>query len=189
MIRAGYNDKEHVASILTEAFDDNKSVNYIIKQDRNRTQRIQRLMEYAFDMAYNFGDVFLSDDRLACALVLFPDQQKTTLQSILLDIKLAISCVGLSHIKRALDRESRIKKLHPKTPICHLWFVGVTPTAQNRGIGSALLNDIIKESASLHRPVYLETSTLKNIPWYEKSGFSIYHEFDFGYRLFCLRNG
>ena len=140
-------------------------------------------------MAYAFGEVFLSDDRLACALVLFPDRKKTTLKSVLLDMKLAAFCVGLSNIKKALDRESQIKKIHPRAPICHLWFVGVMPTAQKKGIGSVLLNDIIKENASLHRPIYLETSTSKNIPWYEKFGFTIYYELDFGYRLFCLRKG
>lgn len=50
MLRADYNDKDRVVDILVSSFDDNKSVNYIIKQDTKRTQRIKRLMEYSFDI-------------------------------------------------------------------------------------------------------------------------------------------
>ena|ERR1035437_9531458 len=82
MIRAEYNDKNRVVDILTTSFDDNKSVNYIIKHDKKRVKRIKKLMEYSFDMCYFFGDVFLTDDKKGCALILLPDKKKTNLKSI-----------------------------------------------------------------------------------------------------------
>jgi hypothetical protein len=36
------------------------------------------------------------------------------------------------------------------------------------------------------KAVYLETSTLKNIPWYQRFGFTIYQEIDMGYQLSFL---
>jgi len=69
MVRATSNDKELVADILIRSFVDNKSINYIIKQDEKREQRLKHLMEYSFDICNLFGDVFVSDDRKACALV------------------------------------------------------------------------------------------------------------------------
>jgi len=60
-----------------------------------------------------FGDVFLSEDKAGCALILLPDKKKTTLKSISLDIKLILTCMGLSNAKKAMDREAKIKKLHP----------------------------------------------------------------------------
>ena len=122
-----YNDKNRIVDILASSFDDNKSVNYIVKQDRKRAQRMRKLMEYSFDVCYLFGDVFLTDDKKGCALIVLPDQKKTTLKSILLDAKLAISCVGLSNIKKAMDRESKINKIHPKGLMYYLWFIGVDP--------------------------------------------------------------
>ena len=186
MIRAEYKDKARIVDILASSFDDNKSVNYIVKQDRKRAQRMRKLMEYSFDVCYLFGDVFLTDDKKGCALIVLPDQKKTNLKSILLDAKLAISCVGLSNIKKAMDRESKINKIHPKGLMYYLWFIGVDPKEQNKGIGSRLLKEVIEEGASKKRPIYLETSTLKNLPWYEKFGFTIYNKLDFGYELFCL---
>lgn len=187
MIRAFKEDKKRVIDILASSFDDNKSVNYILKQDQNRVQRIKNLMAYSFDICQMFGDVFLSDDKNGCALVLMPDKKKTTFRSILLDAKLAISAISLPNIKKAMSREAAINKTHPEGPIYYLWFIGVDPSQQGRGIGSGLLNAIIQEGLSQKRTICLETSTLKNIPWYEKHGFETYHEMDFGYKLYCMK--
>ncbi|MFX6031787.1 hypothetical protein ABTE99_19625, partial [Acinetobacter baumannii] len=79
--------RELVTDILTRSFVDNKSVNYIIKQDEKREQCLKGLMEYSFDVCNLFGEVFISDDRKACALIVVPDRKKVTVKSILLDIK------------------------------------------------------------------------------------------------------
>lgn len=187
MTRAGYGDKDLVVDILAKSFDDNKSVNYIVKQDSKRKQRLRSLVEYSFDVCHSFGDVFLSDDRRGCALILLPDKKKTTLKSILWDIKLVTNCIGISNVKKAMGREAKIKKLQPKEPMYYLWFIGVDPNEQHKGIGSDLLQAVIKKGELQNRPVCLETSTLKNIPWYEKFGFKIYNELDLGYRLYFLK--
>lgn len=187
MKKAVLKDRSLVVDILSRSFDDNKSVNYIIQQDHKRKERIRRLMAYSFDMCYYYGRVFLSDDNNACALILQPDLKKTTLKTIWWDIQLILFCIGLSNIKKAMQRETRINKLHPTEPFFYLWFIGVEPKQQNLGIGSKLLREIFKQSNIANRPIYLETSTLKNIPWYQKFGFTIYHEMDFGYTLFFLK--
>lgn len=187
MIRAGVEDKNRIINILSNAFDDNKSVNYIIQQDAKRKQRIRNLMAYSFDVCYLWGDVFLSADKKACALTIFPDKKRTSLQSILLDIKFAVSVIGLSNVKKAMNREASISKIHPGGLLYYLWFIGVDPTVQNKGIGSKLLEEIIQEGMLRKRIICLETSTLKNIPWYEKFGFETYRELDFGYRLYCMK--
>ena len=187
MIRADYKDKELIVNILARSFDQNKSVNCIVKQDSKRTQRIKKMMEYSFDVCYLFGVIYMSDDKLGCALIVMPDKKRTNLKSILLGAKLAFSCLGLANLNKALIRESKIKKLHPNRLLYYLWFMGVNPSEQNKGIGTILLKDIINESIAMKRPIYLETSTLKNIPWYEKFGFSVYQKLDFGYELFCMK--
>ena len=187
MIRADYKDRADAVKILSDSFADNKSVNYIIKQDSKKDQRIIKLMEYSFDVCYLFGDVFFSENKKACALLLYPDKKKTTIKSILLDLKLIFSCIGVENIKKALTRESKIKKIQPKEIMYYLWFIGVDPTDQNSGIGSKLINEIILDSGNKKRPVFLETSTLKNLPWYKKFGFEIYGQLDLGYKLFFLK--
>ena len=189
MIRADYKDKELIVNILAQSFDGNKSVNYIVKQDSKRAKRMKKLMEYSFEVCHLFGDVFLTEDKKGCALIVMPDKKKTRLKSILLDAKLAFSCISLSNLKKAMAREAAIKKLHPNEPMYYLWFIGVDPSEQNKGVGTSLLKEVINEGSAKHRPIYLETSTLKNIPWYEKFGFIVYDKLDLGYELFFLKKG
>lgn len=157
MKKAEYKDKDLIVDILTKSFETNQSVNYIVKQDSKRLSRIKALMDYSFEVCYSFGDVFVSDDNKACALVLYPDEKKTTIRSILLDVKLILSCVGLGNIKKTMARETMIKKIQPKEPMYYLWFIGVDPANQNTGIGSELLKELIEDSKLKERPIYLET--------------------------------
>ena len=187
MIRAQHTDKDLVVSILVNSFKDNKSVNYIIKQDEQRIERIKRLMEYSYDVCNLFGDICLTEDKKGCALLILPDKKKTTIKSILLDAKFAFFCLGLSNINKAMKREAKINHVHPEGLLYYLWFIGVDSSNQNKGIGSQLMQDIILEGHKLNRTICLETSTLKNVPWYEKFGFYIYHEFDFNFKLFCMK--
>ena len=43
MVKARYADKAFIVSILLASFDQNSSVNYIIKQDNKRQERIKGL--------------------------------------------------------------------------------------------------------------------------------------------------
>lgn len=188
MIQATRKDKPFIIDLLSRAFDDNKSVNYVILQDKRRRERIRRLMDYSFEMCYRYGKVYLSAEGKGCALVLFPDQQRTTPAAILLHLKLITKGIGLSNVRKAMNRESAIKKRRPQNPLYYLWFIGVEHGERGNGIGSALLRGIIKEAEAMNRPVCLETSAPKNLPWYQKAGFSIYNELELGYTLYFLKS-
>ncbi|WP_218330740.1 GNAT family N-acetyltransferase [Hydrotalea lipotrueae] len=187
MKKAQRDDKNLVVDILTKSFDTNLSVNYIIKQDSKRERRIQALMDYSFEICTAFGDVFISDDNNACALIVYPDKKKATLRSTMLDIKLILQAVGFGNISKTLKREKLISSIQPKIQMAYLWFIGVDPGAQGKGIGSKLLQEIIDYSNNNNRPIYLETSTVKNLPWYEKFGFEIYNEQDLTYHLYFFK--
>ncbi len=187
MIKATHKDKHLVIEILCKAFNNNQSVNYIIQQDQKRQQRIQSLMNYSFELCYLFGDVFLSNDKKACALIIYPDIKKVTLKTIVLDLQLILTAVGFRNIKKAMARESMINSIQHQGLKTYLWFIGVHLNHQHQGIGSMLLKEIISHSEKKSRPVYLETSTLTNLPWYQNFGFTIYHQADLGYQLFFLK--
>lgn len=187
MIKATINDKPLILDILTLSFEHNRSVNYIIPQDRRRMERIRNLMEYSFEMCYRFGRVYLSENRKAVALILFPDKVKTTVSTVLLDARLIGSALGLSHLKKAMAREKKIKALQPAGPLYYLWFIGVHPSEQGKGLGRTLLHNIIEDAAKEERLLCLETSTPGNVPWYNKSGFDVYNQLDLGYTIYFLK--
>lgn len=188
MKEATSKDKALIVDILTESFKDNQSVNYLIPNDNRRLDRIRALMDYSFETCKLFGKVYLSDDNNGCALVSFPERKKTTLKSLWLEIKLIFSAIGFGNISKAINREKEISKNYPPSHIYYLWFIGVLPANQNKGIGQQLMAQLIAESERMKRPLYLETSTLKNLPWYKKFGLDVYNQLDFGYNLFLIRN-
>jgi hypothetical protein len=187
MEKAKFEDKELIIDLLVNSFDANQSVNYIVKQDKKRLRRIRYLMEYSVEVCSLFGDVWVSENRNACALVLYPHTKTTTLKSVWLDLKLIVRSIGIENIGSALKREALIKQKQPKKEMSYLWFIGVNPVNQHSGIGSGLLNEVLLDAAKKNLPVYLETSTIRNIPWYRRFEFEIYDELKLTYVLYFLR--
>lgn len=186
MIPAKKDHKAIVVDILRESFDDNQSINYIVKQDGKRKDRIRQLMEYCFEMCLLKGQIFLSEDHNGCALILHPERKAGLIETISLDLKLAFRSIGLSRVRKVMKREKLIKAHQPREPFHYLWFIGVYPDSQGKGIGSKLLDDILQYYQKDERPFYLETSVLTNLPWYKKYGFKIINEIDIGYKLYQM---
>lgn len=186
MTRANVRQKKLILNLLTAAFQDNQSVNFIVRQDKRRLKRISALMDYSFEVCHHFGDVWLTEQQDACALILYPHLKKFSMLACWLTVKLIFKALGIGGIFTALKREGRIRQLQPQLPATYLWFIGVEPRAQHAGRGSQLLMEIIALADKSDLPVYLETSTLSNLPWYQKYGFVMYGQLDFGYTLYFL---
>jgi ribosomal protein S18 acetylase RimI-like enzyme len=188
MVKAEKTDRKWVVDLLARSFDSNQSVNYIVCQDGQRVKRIRSLMAYSFDVCFLFGEVWLSDNKKACALILFPHQKLFSLWSVWLDMKLIFQAIGLSQVRKALQREGSVKKLQAKVAMTYLWFIGVDPVCQHAGMGSLLLREIIAASDRKGLPVYLETSALQNLPWYRRFGFEVYNRLEMGYTLYFFKH-
>jgi ribosomal protein S18 acetylase RimI-like enzyme len=64
-------------------------------------------------------------------------------------------------------------RFHPQGPLWYLPLIGVDPTAQNQGNGSALLEYALARSDEDGLPAYLESSNPRNITLYQRHGFEI----------------
>lgn len=187
MIKASKKDKDLVVNLLSHSFKDNQSVAYIVGKRHDKQKRIRTLIDYSFELCFLFGEVWLSDDKKACALVLYPHQKRTTLKSTWLDVQLIIRAIGWKGALKAIKRESKIKGIQSKEEMAYLWFIGVHSTEQHKGIGSSLLKQVLDGAANAGLSVYLETSTPKNIPWYMSFGFQNYGTINLGYDLYFMK--
>jgi GNAT superfamily N-acetyltransferase len=61
--------------------------------------------------------------------------------------------------------------LHPQESHWYLPLIGVDPAHQGKGIGSALLSQILNVCDAQNLPAYLEATSPRNIPLYERHGF------------------
>ena len=168
---------------------DNKSVQYILKENGTKSTLIKKLMVYSFNVGLKFGDIFVSDDGLSCAIMMFPNRRKNVVYSTYQDTKLILNVIGFKNIGKVLKKESNNKKKHPSFDFAHLWYIGVRPENQGNGIGSQLLDEVISYYTSKNLMLYLETSTESNIPFYQKKGFKKFDVNDeYGFNFYYLKN-
>lgn len=62
---------------------------------------------------------------------------------------------------------------HPTEPHWYLAAIGVDPSRQGQGLGSALLKHTLRSCDTQGLPAYLESSNPKNVPLYERHGFEV----------------
>jgi ribosomal protein S18 acetylase RimI-like enzyme len=67
----------------------------------------------------------------------------------------------------------QMERYHPRDPHWYLPFIGVDPSQQGKGYGSALMKHTLDACDRDHAPAYLESSNPKNIPLYERHGFEL----------------
>jgi ribosomal protein S18 acetylase RimI-like enzyme len=84
---------------------------------------------------------------------------------------------GLARFGRLLAIRADLDRHHPMDrEHAYLWFLGVAPAAQGRGVGSALLRAANARHDAAGLPAYLETGTTRNVALYERHGFRVISE-------------
>lgn len=191
MIKADKTHKERVIEILSECFETNKSVNWIIKQDAKRVERIRYLIDYSFDTCIETGHIYLTEDLSGAIVCSNSDDKLPVLEEAYLTLRFVLKVTGITGIGKALRREKYINQFHPKDQeFIYIWFIGLKKNEQGKGLGPAMLQEVIDRSNEEQIPIYLETSNERNLNFYKKHGFDVYHiapEDVFGFKLYFLR--
>lgn len=65
---------------------------------------------------------------------------------------------------------------HPESPHWYLPLIGVAPSEQGRGTGAALLQLGLARCDEDHVPAYLEATSARSVPLYERFGFKVVGE-------------
>jgi GNAT superfamily N-acetyltransferase len=69
-----------------------------------------------------------------------------------------------------------VDKQHPKEPHWYLALLATDPSAQGRGLGTALLAPVLEECDREGLLAYTETQKFENVAWYGRSGFTVSRE-------------
>jgi predicted GNAT family N-acyltransferase len=180
MRKATKKDFWRVKEILTASFEDNKSSNYVLRSKKN----FPKLIQYSIIKGKMFGDIWINDSGTACAILIDPKKKKTSIKSIFQDINFIFRISGLSLMKKVMEKEKITNDTLPKDiDYIHLWFLGVSPFMQGKGEGKKLMKEIIEEYREKKQAICLETSTERNISFYEKLGFTNYETKNFGFKF------
>ncbi|MBI9033065.1 MAG: GNAT family N-acetyltransferase [Bacteroidales bacterium] len=173
---ASRSDRKKVIELLTSAFLTDRSIRWVVGDRKCSKSHVRKLIDYAFRLSYIQNGILRTFDNKAAAIIMYPHSQKYRLRDMFLDLKLGVRVIGIRRISEVLKREEAIKKHHPKENFLYLWYLGVESQLQRSGLGSNMLDEIHRIADKQQLPIYLETSTPENIPFYERNGYEVYHE-------------
>ncbi len=172
---------------LTRAFVDYAYMRHVVAADdyERRVGRMEELFLSRIGMAY--GRVWVADEGRAVAAWTTPDK----------DPGPGFAEIGPLVGELAGDRaaayeevEGLLAPYRPSEPVWFLATVGVDPQVQGRGLGSAVLRPGIEAAEAAGYPAFLETSSERNVRFYERLGFAVTAEVplpDGGPRTWCMR--
>lgn len=178
-------ESQTVASVLTDAFAEEAGLNYWLRQGDARTAVRRRFFRAAVgDMIHKDRELWLADTGgtpAGAAIWLKPGDHAFAFTPLkqLLTTPLFISIAGFEGMKRARELGGALNSHHPKQRHAHLVFLGVAPSAQGRGVGSAMLKQTLAPLDERGVTAYLECTTERNAALYKRHGFEVTGEFDF----------
>lgn len=163
-------DRATVTRTLARAFDRDPVTRFLVRQDAAR----DRAMAIAFDMSFRwltlpFGEAWVAGDGAGAALWT-PPGAWSAWRAIIAGPRLAYA-VGVSRLPKVLAAVARTQNVHPREPHWYLFAIGVDPSAQGHGYGSALLRSVLAQCDARREPAYLEASTRDNARLYVRHGF------------------
>ncbi|MFE0102873.1 GNAT family N-acetyltransferase [Streptomyces sp. NPDC059009] len=172
---------------LARAFADYAFTRHVVAADRHaeRVERFQELFLTRIGLVY--GRVWVTDDARAVAVWTTPEQDPTP----------GFAEVGPLIDELAGDRAAAFASaehaLGPHRPTEPVWFlatVGVDPAVQGQGLGGRILVPGLEEADRAGYPVFLETSSERNVHFYARLGFAVTADVDLpdgGPRTWCMR--
>ncbi|MDP9189797.1 MAG: GNAT family N-acetyltransferase [Actinomycetota bacterium] len=161
------------AQAAAEGFFDNEIWVWMLKRDWQRRRLLPR--HYRAMIRYVYvprGGAWTTPDTLGAALWFPPGTMRMRAREQAAEL-LSLLPEGIDSFRRGVRWEGLIAEHHPKQPHWYLQTLSVSPAAQRRGVGTALLEPGLARADSQHAPAYLETQRQSNIPFYRRFGFEL----------------
>ncbi|QCW99822.1 GNAT family N-acetyltransferase [Aggregatimonas sangjinii] len=191
MIRATQADRKLVVNILVEAFeplDDNNSINFVVKQDDKRTQRMQVLMGYLFDTAMRTGEVFLSDNRASCLLITYAHKDKFSIAKLWSTLQLAFRCIGIERVGKVLKRQKIIQRNYPEGKYIRPMIFAVKNEFKGTVTAAKLIMQVFNDFKKNELPIIVDTASEEHVRLYQKFGLKVFKkEEGLGFPIYLLR--
>lgn len=169
-------ERQPIAETLADAFFDDPVMSWILADEGSRTRRLAGLFSTLLKGHYlPLGTVWTTDDRLGAALWAPPGKAIIPAPTVLRNFPTLMRALGRRSIV-ALRALSHVEQKHPKEPHWYLGVLGTKSAAQGKGIGSALLEPVLRTCDEQGLPAFLESSKERNIAFYRRFGFEVTSE-------------
>ena len=178
-VQAGAADVEEVARTLADAFAADPMMDWMLRPDARRAAvRLELFRMLVREEGFPIGRIDRPAGGGAAAIWMpFEWLGPTPFLTELRGLPAMLRATGLARFSRlsAIRRDMDVH--HPKDRRhAYLWFLGVAPAAQGRGVGSALLRAANVRLDAEGLPAYLETATTRTVALYRRHGYEVISE-------------
>jgi ribosomal protein S18 acetylase RimI-like enzyme len=167
-----------MARTLAQAFYDDLVWRWFMPDDATRTQQLERMFATLTRAVYlrHGDDCYTTDAYEGAALWAPPGHEEMSTGDALRVLPGWARAIGLRDLLRAKRGTDSLDKVHPHERHYYLPFVGVTPEAQGRGLGTALMRPVLEKCDREEIPAYLEATSPASRRCYERVGFEVRSE-------------
>jgi ribosomal protein S18 acetylase RimI-like enzyme len=161
---------------LVRAFEGDPMFGWIFPEPRTRTRALRRLNQIPVRYGLRYGRVMQADDAGAVAIWIPPGRRITMggmIRSGMLTMPFHVGLRAFGQFGAANTAMERIHHRHMLEPHWYLFVLGVDPSLQRRGAGTALLEEGLARADAAKVPSYLETSHERNLSFYQRHGFRV----------------
>jgi GNAT superfamily N-acetyltransferase len=170
--RAREDERTQVVTALCRAFFEDRIFRWIVPNDDERRRSAAIFYSRFVEACWPHGEVHAAGAGAGAALWVPPGEQLVGEdEAEAFDRELMESAGDDACSARMAELQEMLDEHHPVEPCWHLTFMGVDPSAQGRGIGSALLAAVLTRADRDHASAYLEASCPENRRLYERHGF------------------
>lgn len=169
-------DLDELEATLGRAFEDDPMMRWMYPDDDTRPAFTRQFMRFALDLGHPHGHTYTVGNNWASAIwappdvTLFDESRGALLWALLSEQ------VG-ERVAEVMDGLMRIGSAHPEDdPHFYLFVIGTEPDQQSKGLGGRLLQEVLTRCDRQGLGAYLESSNIKNVPFYEQHGFRVLHE-------------
>lgn len=160
-------DRPRIIDALTMAFADDPPTRWLYPDDADYRRNFPDFIRAFGGNSVELGTAYHVQDARACALWLAPGEAPDV-GALIYHVVWRFSSIRHEEVFAVFDALGRA---HPTEPHWYLPLIGVEPSHQGCGFGSALIRHALERCDRDGMPAYLEATRRDNIRLYERHGF------------------
>jgi GNAT superfamily N-acetyltransferase len=164
-------DAAAVSAVLTAAFDDDPVFRWLAPDDESRAATNRAFFDLVVEVLAPHDDSWTTAGDVSGAALWVPYGREAMSEERGSLFETQLAELYSPHADRVEQLGAAMNAVHPAEPHEYLWFLGVTPAMQGRGIGGRLLAPVLQRADRNRHPAYLEATSPRNRDLYARHGF------------------
>lgn len=165
-----------LGDVLSKAFYTEPNIVYMVPDEQLRQTVLPWFFRFVARLGLQCGVVYTTPATEGGAIWLRPQHAVTFRDTVRAGGITMPFRFGWSDFRRSLQTDTMLAHLRQQVAPSRHWYLmalGVAPSRQGHGLGTALLHPILSRADTENLPCYLETFTERLVQFYAKQGFVV----------------